>query len=199
MGVRSLEDQTKPTFSRHLFRLEISGPDEDHLAVIDVPGIFKSVTPGVTTKHDIEMVRNMVQEYMRHPRSIILAVLPSNVDAATQEVLERAREADPHGQRTLGVLTKPDLVDRGAEHTVLDLLCGKTMPLRHGWVMVRNLGKNELYKGDKTRYEVEGDLLLREGWGTIPPDRYGIDSLRQRLRETVTENARREFPMVSIL
>ncbi|KAL4963472.1 dynamin family protein [Aspergillus stella-maris] len=198
MGIRSLEDQSKPTFSRHVFRLEISGPDEDHLAVIDVPGIFKSVTPGVTTKHDIDLVRSMVQEYMRNPRSIILAVLPANVDAATQEVIERAREADPEGQRTLGVLTKPDLVDRGAEHQVLDLISGKSMPLRHGWVLVRNLGKSELAIGDKTRLEVEEELRMREGWGSIPADRFGIESLRVRLQETVTENARREFPMVRL-
>ncbi|RDW58965.1 uncharacterized protein DSM5745_11171 [Aspergillus mulundensis] len=196
MGIRSLEDQSKPTFSRHVFRLEISGPNEDHLAVIDVPGIFKSVTPGVTTKHDIDMVRSMVQEYMRNPRSIILAVVPANVDAATQEVIERAREADPEGQRTLGVLTKPDLVDRGAEQHVLDLIAGKTMPLRHGWVLVRNLGKSELAIGDKTRAEVEEELRMRAGWGLVPADRFGIESLRQRLQETVTENARREFPMV---
>ncbi|KAL4983311.1 P-loop containing nucleoside triphosphate hydrolase protein [Aspergillus falconensis] len=198
MGIRSLEDQSKPTFSRHVFRLEISGANEDHLAVIDVPGIFKSVTPGVTTKQDIDMVRSMVQEYMGNPRSIILAVVSANVDAATQEVIERAREVDPEGQRTLGVLTKPDLVDRGAEHVVLDLITGKTMPLRHGWVLVRSLGKNELSIGDKTRAEVEEELRARPGWGLVPADRFGIESLRQRLQETVTENARREFPMIRV-
>ncbi|KAL4816785.1 P-loop containing nucleoside triphosphate hydrolase protein [Aspergillus spinulosporus] len=198
MGIRSLDDKSKPAFSRHVFRLEISGPNEDHLAVIDVPGIFKSVTPGVTTKHDIDMVRCMVQEYMGNPRSIILAVVPANVDAATQEVIERAREVDPEGQRTLGVLTKPDLVDRGAENVVLDLITGKTMPLRHGWVLVRSLGKSELAIGDKSRADVEAELRSRPGWGLLPTDRFGIDSLRQRLQETVTENARREFPLIRV-
>ncbi|KAL4880632.1 P-loop containing nucleoside triphosphate hydrolase protein [Aspergillus karnatakaensis] len=198
MGIRTLEDQSKPTFARHVFRLEISGPDEDHLSVIDVPGIFKTVTPGVTTKNDIEVVRGIVQEYMKNPRSIILAVVPANVDVATQEVIERAREVDPEGQRTLGVLTKPDLVDRGAEAHVLDLIAGRNMPLRHGWVLVRNLGKSELAIGDRTRAEVEEELIKKEGWSTIAPDRFGIESLRKRLQETITDNARREFPMVRL-
>jgi hypothetical protein len=46
------------------------------------------------------------------------AVVPANIDIATQEIIQMAEDADPHGQRTLGVLTKPDLVDKGAEHNV---------------------------------------------------------------------------------
>ncbi|KAI9373466.1 P-loop containing nucleoside triphosphate hydrolase protein [Aspergillus egyptiacus] len=196
MGVRTLDDPSKPTFSRHIFRLEISGPDEDHLSVVDVPGIFKTVTPGLTTKSDIEMVRNMVSHNMKNPRSIILAVVPANVDVATQEVIERAREVDPEGERTMGVITKPDLVDRGAEQDVLDLVAGKTMQLRHGWVLVRNLGKSELVLGGMSRKELEEELKKKEGWNSISFDRFGIESLRLRLQETVTEHARREFPKV---
>jgi hypothetical protein len=48
----------------------------------------------------------------------MLAVVPASIDLATQGILELAAEADVHGDRTLGVLTKPDLVDRGAESGV---------------------------------------------------------------------------------
>jgi hypothetical protein len=54
-----------PVFSRDVLRLEICGPSQEHLSVIDVPGIFKNVTPGVTTKDDISLVRNLVLGYMR--------------------------------------------------------------------------------------------------------------------------------------
>ncbi|KAL4778612.1 P-loop containing nucleoside triphosphate hydrolase protein [Aspergillus varians] len=198
MGSGSLEDQSKSTFSRHVLRLEISGPNEDHLAVIDVPGIFKSITPGVTTEYDVEMVCSMVQEYMKDPRSVIVAVVPASVSASTQEVIKRAREVDPEGQRTLGVLTMPDGVDRGADHQVLDLVTGKPIPLRHGWVVVRNIRKSELASGDKSREGLEEDPRRRNGSGLIPQDKSGIQSLRKRLQETVIENARREFPMVRL-
>jgi hypothetical protein len=75
----------------------------------------------VTTKADIQLVKNMVKGYMDNPRSVMLAVVSASVDLATQENLELAAEADIHGDCTLGVLTKPDLVDRGGESGVVNL------------------------------------------------------------------------------
>lgn len=45
-------------------------------------------------------------------------MVPANIDIATQEIVQMAEDADPTGRRTLGVLTKPDLVDKGAEDKV---------------------------------------------------------------------------------
>ena len=126
------EGERKPTFSRDVLCLGISGPDQDHLSVIDVPGIFKTTTKGLTTKDDILLVNNMVKGYMRNPRSVMLAVIPANVDVATQEILELAAEFDIDGNRTLGVLTKPDLVDGGAEPRVIDLVEGRAHPMKLG-------------------------------------------------------------------
>jgi hypothetical protein len=91
MGLSSNSDDgsRKPTFSNDVLRLEISGPEQEHLSVIDVPGIFKSTTEGVTIKADIQLVRNMVKGYMDNPRSVMLAVVPASIDLATQEILEK--------------------------------------------------------------------------------------------------------------
>ncbi|KAE8376986.1 P-loop containing nucleoside triphosphate hydrolase protein [Aspergillus bertholletiae] len=194
MGVAG--DSASSTFSKDIFRLEISGPDEDHLSVIDVPGIFKNTTPGLTSKSDIAVVREMVEGYMKNPRSIMLTVVPANVDIATQEIIEMAREYDPEGERTIGVLTKPDLVDEGAEDKVLDLVGGNKLFLRHGWIIVRNLNQKELTDRDTDRDEAEKDFSRKAPWNTIAKDKFGIKSLKYRLQETVTENARRAFPSV---
>src|ERR1700753_1909149 len=109
MGIKVNDHQvTHGTFSEDVLCLEICGPAEEHFSVIDVPGIFRKTTEGVTTKEDQEMVRAMVWRYMKNPRSIMLTVIPANVDIATQEILSMAEEADNDGHRTLGVLTKPD-------------------------------------------------------------------------------------------
>lgn len=108
-----------------IIRLEIHGPDENHTSVIDVPGNFKPTTPGLTSKSDIKLVRDMVLGYMHNPRSIMLAVVPVNVDIATQEIIKMTCELDPHGMRTLRVLTKLDLVNKGAEEAIIQLVEGK--------------------------------------------------------------------------
>lgn len=123
----------KKTFSEDVLAIEVCDPGQQHLSVIDVPGIFKRTTKDVTTKADIAMVRSMVLAYMKNPRSLILAVVPANVDIATQEILEIAEECDPKGQRTLGVLTKPDLVDEGAEDSIMSIVQGSSHPLNLGW------------------------------------------------------------------
>ena len=116
------------TFSDDVLKIEICGPKQQHLSVIDVPGIFRNTTVGLTTDADMEIVRNMVNNYMKNPRSVILAVISANVDIATQEILKMAEKCDEEGQRTLGVLTKPDLVDKGAEKGVVSLMEGKYLP-----------------------------------------------------------------------
>lgn len=187
----------KPTFSNDILCLEVSGPEQEHLSVIDVPGIFKSTTEGVTTKADIELVRNMVKSYMDNPRSIMLAVIPANGDVATQEILELASEANPTQDRTLGVLTKPDLVDRGAESTVVKLLEGQTRPMKLGWRTIRNPGQMELSDKELDRDALEARFFRSQApWNSIDEDKVGIDALRERLKDVLSQLVKQEFPKV---
>lgn len=187
----------KPTFSNDVLRLDVSGPEQEHLSVIDVPGIFKSTTEGITTKADIQMVRNMVKVYMDNPRSVMLAVVPANTDLATPEILELAAEADVHGDRTLGVLTKPDLVDRGAESSVLDLVEGRARPMKLGWHIIRNPGQKELKDANVVRSDLELAFFRSSApWNEIEKGKVGIGSLRLRIKDVLSSLVKREFPKV---
>jgi hypothetical protein len=103
---------------------------------------------------------------------------------------------DPDGERTLGVLTKPDLVDKGAEDKVIDLIRGKDMQVRLGWVIVRNLGQSEL-RGGIPRDAAEEEHRSRRPWSAVDRDSFGINALKARLRVIVTANARQAFSSVS--
>lgn len=139
---------------------------------------------------------------MRNHRSVILAVIPANVDIATQEILEMAEELDVKGERTLGVLTKPDLVDKGAEPAVVDIIEGKSHALNLGWCVVRNPGQQALVNSlsdasTNDRHVAEKAFFKSEQpWSSISKDRTGIEALRTRLVEILAEMIKREFPRV---
>jgi interferon-induced GTP-binding protein Mx len=109
-------------------------------------GIIKTNVRGQSSSI-IRDVNVLIDRYMQQPHTIILAVVPSNQDVATVEVLERAARFDPQGDRTIGVLTKPDLIDQGAEHEVASVLRNLTKPLQLGYIMVKNRSQHDIARG----------------------------------------------------
>jgi hypothetical protein len=197
MGLSNTPEDGSATFSEDVLKVEICGPDQEHFSVVDVPGIFRMATKGMTTLADAAMVKSMVRRYMVNPRSVMLVVIPANVDIATQEILTLAEEADPEGHRTLGVLTKPDLVDLGAEKHVMQLVKGNTHRLNLGWCLVRNLGQQQIQDTVADRSAVEKAFFRdRAPWNELDKDRVGVDALRCRLQEVLASTIRREFSTV---
>ena len=198
MGVGSAERGFQAAFSKDVLVLEIAGPSQEHFSVIDVPGTFKRTTQGQTTKDDIALVDNMVQGYMANPRSVMLTVVPSNVDIATQEIVELAVDNDPDGDRTLGVLTKPDLVDPGAESAIIEIIEGERHQLKLGWHLLRNPGQADLHDTSKTRNAIEEAFFENKSpWNTLDKDKVGVKSLRNRLQDVLANLIRREFHKAS--
>ncbi|RBR21672.1 uncharacterized protein FIESC28_04772 [Fusarium coffeatum] len=184
-------------FSRDVLRVEISGPNEDHLTVIDVPGMFENETPGMTTKADIELVKSMVKRYINESRTIILAVVPCNGDIANQKILTYAKEADPEGKRTLGVLTKPDLaVEEATKRVVVDLVLGKRRDLQLGYCVVKNRGADDTSSSPEDRNLQERSFFTQASWTKLPADRVGIPALKTRLGQLLMDRTKSEFPKV---
>ncbi|KAH9210651.1 dynamin [Leptodontidium sp. 2 PMI_412] len=142
------------------------------------------------------LVRRIMNRHIKDERTIILAVIPSNTDIATQEILSIAKELDPKGLRTIGVLTKPDLVDKGGEENVISLVEGKRNPLRLGYCIVRNRGQSELSNNASERLKKEAEFFATEPWSRLDRDRVGTPALQRRLQELLESITRREFPKV---
>jgi len=105
--------------------ISAKGPDLPNLTIIDLPGLVRTVKDG-EDESMIERIRSLVKRYLEQSRTIILSVVPANVDIHNTEILQMAKEVDPEGDRTISVITKPDLVDKGAEDSVIQLLMNKT-------------------------------------------------------------------------
>ncbi|KAF9041717.1 dynamin protein dnm1 [Hymenopellis radicata] len=121
--------------------LKIYSPDVLDLTLVDLPGLTK--IPVGDQPSDIErQIRNLVLDYISNPNSVILAVSAANVDLANSESLQLARTVDPQGRRTIGVLTKLDLMDAGTN--ALDILTGRVYPLKLGFIGVVNRSQQEI-------------------------------------------------------
>ncbi|KAG6407606.1 hypothetical protein SASPL_130602 [Salvia splendens] len=94
-----------------------------------------------TIVQDIEM---MVRSYVEKPNCIILAISPANQDIATSDAIKLAREVDPTGERTFGVLTKLDLMDKGTN--ALDVIEGRSYRLVYPWVGIVNRSQADINK-----------------------------------------------------
>jgi hypothetical protein len=82
--------------------------------MVDLPALFLAGNKDQSTE-DSELVKSLVLRYMRKLRSIILAVVSAKSDFALQQVTQHARAVDPKGDRTLGLITKPDTLDKGSD------------------------------------------------------------------------------------
>lgn len=121
--------------------LRIYSPNVLTLTLVDLPGLTK-VPVGDQPKDIEKQIRDMVLKYISKPNAIILAVTSANQDLANSDGLKLAREVDPEGQRTIGVLSKVDLMDDGTD--VVDILAGRIIPLRLGYVPVVNRGQRDI-------------------------------------------------------
>ncbi|MFQ6649069.1 hypothetical protein Gotur_023496 [Gossypium turneri] len=114
-----------------------------NLTLIDLPGLTKVAIEG-QPESIVEDIETMVRSYVEKPNCIILAISPANQDIATSDAMKLAREVDPSGDRTFGVLTKLDLMDKGTN--ALDVLEGRSYRLQQPWVGIVNRSQADINK-----------------------------------------------------
>jgi dynamin 1-like protein len=123
--------------------LTIYSPVVPNLTLVDMPGLTKVAIEGQPASI-VQDLEDMCKQYIKGDNAIILAVSPANADLATSDALRLAKDVDPLGERTIGVLTKIDIMDKGTD--CRDVLCGRSLRLRHGWVGVVNRGQADINK-----------------------------------------------------
>ena len=109
--------------------LRVFSPNVVSLTLVDLPGITR--IPVGDQPPDIEdQIINMILGYIKRPNTLILAITPANTDFATSEAIKLARMVDPDGARTLAVVTKLDIMDKGTD--AMEVLCGHVFNVRLG-------------------------------------------------------------------
>ena len=110
------------------------------LTLFDLPGIFR--VPIGDCPRNIELItQNITQKYIEDPLTIILCVIRANSDIWTSGSLRMAKEIDESGERTIGILTKIDIMDQGTD--VRKFLLNEEIPLKMGYVGMINRSKQD--------------------------------------------------------
>ncbi|XP_040565884.1 dynamin-1-like protein isoform X2 [Lepeophtheirus salmonis] len=127
--------------SKEPISIKFFSPHLLNLTLVDLPGITK--VPIGDQPEDIEnQIKELIQDYISNPNSIILAISPANTDIATSESIKFAKDVDPTGARTLAVITKLDLMDAGTD--AVDILCGRVIPVKLGIIGVINRSQQDI-------------------------------------------------------
>eukprot|EP01013_Petalomonas_cantuscygni_P039048 TRINITY_DN70348_c0_g1_i1.p1 TRINITY_DN70348_c0_g1~~TRINITY_DN70348_c0_g1_i1.p1 ORF type:complete len:697 (+),score=178.44 TRINITY_DN70348_c0_g1_i1:182-2272(+) len=174
-------------------KLTFFAPDVVNLTLIDLPGLTKNPVGDQPT--DIEhQIRRMVLQYITPVTTIILAVTPANQDIANSDALQIAREVDPAGHRTIGVLTKLDLMDRGTD--AMEVLTGKVYPLQRGYIGVVNRGQKDIEGRVNIRkaLQAEEEFFLAHPRYSAIRHRMGTPYLARTLNQILLSHIRDYVP-----
>lgn len=201
MGVRSSDKNLDgPAFASDILRISISGQTGLHLSVVDLPGLI-SVPNEEQSESDVDTVHALVDTYVRNPRTIILAVVQASNDIANQSIIRKSRKYDPMGQRTVGIITKPDLINKGTEGRIALLARNQdTTKLKLGFFLLKNPTPAELLAKITPRQRElnESAYFAAPPWNELflEENKVGVASLRRFLQQLLDRHMAKELPNV---
>lgn len=189
-----LNTSTK-AFSSDVLRVEVTGPNQAHLTLVDLPGLIHAENKQQSA-NDVNLVSSLVQSYMAKSRSIILAVVSAKNDYANQIVTKLARDVDPKGVRTLGIITKPDTLHIGSESekAFVELAKNEDVTFRLGWHILKNRDYAKRDCPTEERDEDERSFFSKGIWTTLPTNLLGLDPLKPRLSTLLRDQIISELP-----
>ncbi|XP_035510308.1 dynamin-3 isoform X2 [Morone saxatilis] len=173
--------------------LRVYSPHVLNLTLIDLPGMTKVAVGDQPI--DIEhQIRDMLMQFITKESCLILAVTPANTDLANSDALKIAKEVDPQGMRTIGVITKLDLMDEGTD--AKDILENKLLPLRRGYIGVVNRSQKDIdgKKDIRAALAAERKFFLSHPAYRHIAERMGTPHLQKTLNQQLTNHIRDTLP-----
>jgi len=158
------------------------------LTLVDLPGMTK-VAVGNQPKDIEAQIRTLITDFIRKESCLILAVTAGNTDLATSDALNLAKSVDPEGKRTIGVLTKLDLMDEGTD--AREILENRLLPLKRGWVGVANRAGG---RGSSNRVSSEAEFFSGHPAYKHMTERLGSPYLQKVLSAQLSQHIREALP-----
>ncbi|KAJ7149427.1 P-loop containing nucleoside triphosphate hydrolase protein [Mycena crocata] len=201
MGVEELKEKMQdgktPSFSKNIVCVDLEGPDLTDLQFVDLPGIIQNATAEA-----VRLVEEMVVEHIKG-NCLILVAIPMTDDIENQKAMTLAREQDPDGTRTIGVLTKPDLLSAGSTKSRalwLDVIEGRRHKLFHGYYCTRQPDDEERAKGISSQEARKAEVAFfarSAPWATsTQQERFGTENLIATLSRLLVNIIGEKLPTI---
>lgn len=187
------ETGTNKGISELPINLQIFSPRVLDVTLVDLPGLTK--VPIGDQPADIEkQTRNMILKYISKESCLILAVTPANIDLANSDALKLAQQVDPNGNRTIGVITKLDLMDPGTD--ARNVLENQVFPLQRGYIGVVNRSQKDIdgKKDIEAALKSEAEFFLNHPAYNHLADCCGTSYLQQALNRELIEHIQKSMP-----
>ncbi|KAI6107743.1 P-loop containing nucleoside triphosphate hydrolase protein [Pisolithus croceorrhizus] len=189
------------SFSRNYVSLEISGRGLADLSFVDLPGLIASVGHAGNAS-DIDLVKNLVISYIEKPSCLILLTVACETDFENQGAHHLAKQYDPNGKRTVGVLTKPDRIPLGEEESWIRLLRNEVEHLDNNWYCVKQPSSRDISLGTNwvEARKMEKEFFAGERpWSGLDSHLHqflGTGRLTERLSAILAELIARRLPEI---
>ncbi|KAI9234012.1 MAG: P-loop containing nucleoside triphosphate hydrolase protein [Podila humilis] len=182
--------------SKKVLEITISGPTLSPLTIIDLPGYINTTIDG-QDKGIVKTIRAINKLYIKDSRTIILAVVPANVDLNNIFVLGEAERYDPCNERTIPIVTKPDTVEPDLLPNLIHTLLNKRKSMKLGYLVMKNSGFKDINKSwDEARQREDDFFNASELWRQVPDTRKGRVSVEKFLGELLYTHIKKEFPFL---
>jgi GTP-binding protein EngB required for normal cell division len=182
--------------SRDVLHLRLEGKQLPNLTLVDLPGLIHSSTDTA----DVAMVKGLIRDYFIQEQSIIMIVVSAENPIQNQGILASAQHFDPRGTRSIGVITKPDILEgpdkASLKPAILELAKNQhpAYKFTRGWHVVRCLNDKERTDG-LDRDLVESALFGQRHWkNNLHHKQLGIKSLRLILCKYLQEHILQGLP-----
>ena len=181
--------------------MKFYSPNVPNLSLIDLPGLTMVACTDKGQPKDIkDQIRALVSKYIEPEKSLVLAVMSARTDLETDMALDLIKEYDPKGERTIGVLTKVDLMN--TESDISDYLYNNVsidLRLKYGYYAVRNRSNSEMIAmTHKQGLEREDEYFnTHQVYGKLDDEtqkRLGISNLGGSLSQILIEHIRKSLP-----
>ncbi len=179
--------------------MRIFSPNVPTLTLIDLPGLTSVACKDKGQPHDIKkQIIDLASSYIKNPKTLILAVMAARDDLETDMALELIKQYEPNGDRTIGIITKIDLMNKGSDVShYLDNRISKDLQLKYGYFAIKNRSLEERISHTSLEsFKIEAEYFNKNINIYNRRDRLGLQSVEGVLVNVMIDRIRSNLPLI---